>query len=322
MYWMKSRKLNKPFRLLSKILLVVVFSFTSLISVYASDFSSYEVKEFSNNTVVSGTLPTVTTSNASLTKLINTEIKNIYTARSNSAKNSNAKSISFSYEVYDSNGVESIVIKSKVSKLKTVSYVNTIVFDKNKIYTLDTYLSSSDLKVFNKLINDTIKQSPQNYKVSEVNLSDKTAFYVKDGVTYAAFDGETITTSTDITSIAYKSTNLNTYTLKKSDYYVQSSTSTKYVPIRDVYTSLGYRVTYKNKQIFVSDTSGKRVATFDTDSTPKPSVNGLSSATYYSPTKALIYNNVAYCPLSLVASTTNTVYDIKSNGDIEFTITK
>ncbi len=319
---MKLLKSNNSFKLLSKCLLVVVFCFTSLISVYASDISSYEVKEFSNNTVVSGTLPTVTTSNASLTKLINSEINNIYTKRSNSAKNSNAKSINFSYETYSSNGVESIVIKSKISKLKTVTYVDTIVFDKNKIYTLDTYLSSTDLKVFNKQINDSIKQSPQNYKVSEVTLNDKTAFYVKDGVTYVAFDGETINSSPDITSIAYKGGNLDTYTIKKDDYYVQSSTSTKYVPIRDVYTGLGYKVSYKNKQIFVTDENGKKITTFETDTAARPSTNNVTSASYYAPTKALIYDGVAYAPLTLVASTTNTVYDIKSNGDIVFTITK
>ncbi len=319
---MKLPKFNKSIKLLSKCILIVTFCFTSLISVYASDVSSYEVKEFTNNTVVQGNLPTVTTSNASLTKLINSEIKNIYTNRSNAAKNSNAKSITFSYEVYDSNGVESIVIKSKVAKLKTVASVNTIVYDKNKIYTLDTYLSSSDLKVFNKMINDSIKQAPQNYKVSEITLSDKTAFYVKDGITYVAFDGETINTSTDVTSIAYKGNNLNTYTLKKDEYYVQASTMTKYVPIRDVYSNLGYKVSYKNKQIFITDSNGKKIATYDTDTTVRTSVYSVTSATFYSPTKALIYNDVAYAPLSLVASTTNTVYDVKSNGDIVFTITK
>ncbi len=314
--------MNINIKLLSKCLLIFVFCFTNLISVYASDISSYDVKEFSNNTVVSGTLPTVTTSNASLNKQINDEIKKIYTTRSNSAKNSNAKSISFSYEVYSSGGVESVVIKSKISKLKTVTYVDTIVFDKNKIYTLDTYLSSSDLKVFNKLINDKIKQSPQSYKVSEVTLNDKTSFYVKDGVTYAVFDGETLTTSTDITSIAYKEPEIDTYTIKKSDYYVQPTTMTKYVPIRDVYTNLGYKVSYKNKQIFVTDKNGKKIATFDTDTTARPSTNSVTTATYYSPTTALILNDVAYAPLSLVQSTTNTVYEIKSNGDIVFTVVK
>ncbi len=319
---MKSTKFNNSYKLLSKCVLVVVFCFTSLISVYASEISSYTVNEFSNNTVVQGTLPTVTTSNSSLTKLINTEINNIYTVRSNSAKNSNAKSITFSYETFSSNGVESIVIKSKVSKLKSVTYVDTIVFDKNKVYTLDTYLSSSDLKVFNKQINDTIKQSPQNYKVSEVTLNDKTSFYVKDGVTYAAFDGETITSSTEIATFAYKESNLNTYTVKKDNYYIQPSTSTKYVPIRDVYTGLGYKVTYKNKQIFVTDSNGKKIATFDTDTAVRPSPFNVASASYYSATKALIYNDIAYAPLTLVASTTNTVYDIQPNGDIVFTITK
>ncbi len=310
----------KVSKLLSKSLLVVIFCFTNLISVYASEISSYDVKEFSNNTVVTGTLPTVTTNNASLTKLVNAEIKNIYNTRSNSAKTSNSKSINFSYEVYSSNGVESVVIKSKVSRLKTVSYINTIVFDKNKIYTLDTYLSSSDLKVFNKTINDSIKQSPQNYKVSEVTLNDKTAFYIKDGVTYAAFDGETLTTSTDITTIAYKNSNLNTYTLKKDDYYVQSTTMAKYVPIRDVYVNLGYKVTYRNKQIFINDANGKRVVVFDTDVAVKSASYNITSATYYTTTKALIYNDVAYTPLSMVQNTTNTVYDIQSNGDIVFTL--
>ncbi len=307
-------------KLLSKSLLVVIFCFSNLISVYASDFSSYDVKEYSNNTYVSGALPSVTTSNASLTKLVNSEIKNIYTVRSNSAKNSNAKSISFSYEVFNSNGVESIVIKSKISKLKTVNYVNTIVFDKSKIYTLDTYLSSSDLKVFNKVINDSIKQAPQNYKVSDVTLNDKTAFYVKDGVTYAAFDGETISTSTDVTNIAYKSSKLETYTLKKDDYYVHPTTMVKYIPIRDVYTNLGYKVTYKNKQIFISEANGKGVVVFDTDFVVKPVLYNVTSASYYATTKALINNDVAYTTLSLVQNTTNTVYDIQPNGDIVFTL--
>ncbi len=307
-------------KLLSKCLLVVVFCFINLISVYASEISSYEVKEYSNNTVMTGNLPTVTTSNVSLTKLINSEIKNIYNTRSNSAKTTNAKSINFSYDVYSSNGVESVVIKSKVSKLKTVNYINTIVFDKSKMYTLDTYMSSSDLKVFNKVINDTIKQSPQNYKVSEVTLNDKTAFYVKDGVTYAAFDGETINTSTEITTFAYKDAKLDTYTLKKDDYYVQATTSNKYVPIRDVYTNLGYKVSYRNKQIFVTDTNGKQIVTFETDLIPKTSTYNVTSATTYATTKALIYGDMAYAPLTLVQSTTNTVYDIKPNGDIVFTL--
>lgn len=292
-------------------LLVLCVSFHT--NVYASTVKSTTINEFSNNTTVDGSLPNVTTDSASLTKLVNSEITNIYNTRSTNAKNSNAKKITFSYDTYESNNVTSIVIYSSVSKLKSVDYINTIVYDDSKIYTLDTYLSSSDLKVFNKNINDTIKKSPQNYKVSDVTLNDKTSFYVKNGVTYAAFDGESLSSSPDVKTFSFSKSNVDTYTLKKDKYYVQDSTQIKYVPIREVYNGLGYKVSYRNKFIYVYDVAGKKIATFDTDQQTTSSYSNANAPLNY---KAFINDDVAYTPLSVVKSTTGIVYDIKSNGDI------
>ncbi len=304
----------------SIILFLLCLSFST--TTYAtSQVSSTTVKEYSNNTDINGSLPSVTTSNETFTKTINNEITNIYTRRSNTAKTSNAKSVTFSYEIYESGNYTSIVIFSKVSKLRAITSIDTIVYDSSKIYTLDTYLSSADLKVFNKSINDKIKQSPGNYKVSEVTLNDKTAFFIKNGITYVGFDGDTISTSTDVVNFSFTQNNYSKYTLTKDSYYTQGTTQTKYVPIREVYYNLGYKVSYKNKIIYVTDNNNKLLATFDTDDSDK-SVS-TSSTTNLVPNlnqryKALVTNGVSYVQLSIVQSTTGALYDIQSNGDIIF----
>ncbi len=304
----------------SLILFLLCLSFST--TIYAtSSITSTTVKEYSNNTDISGSLPSVTTTNETFTKTINNEITSIYSKRSNTAKTSNAKSITFSYEVFESGDYTSIIITSKVSKLRVITYIDTIVYDSSKIYTLDTYLSSADLKVFNKSINDKIKQSPANYKVSEVTLNDKTAFYIKGGVVYAAFDGDTVASSTDITTFSFTQTNYAKYTLSKDSYYLQGTTQTKYVPIREVYTNLGYNVSYKNKTIYIEDSNNKLIVTYDTDDTDKSVLT--SSNTTYTPNlspkyKALVSEGVSYAPLSIIQSTTGAVYDVQSNGDIIF----
>ncbi len=301
------------------ILFLLCFSFST--TIYASQVSSSSVNEFSNNTVISGSLPTVTTSNASLTKVVNNEISNIYTKRANGSKNSNAKSVTFSYEVFESGNYTSIVIKSKVSKLKSVTTIDTIVYDDTKVYTLDTYLSSSDLKVFNKSINDKIKQSPENYKVSEVTLNDKTAFYIKNNTVFVGFDGETVASSNDVVTFSYIPASYDVYTLTKDSYYIQGSTQIKYVPIREVYNNLGYNVSYKNKSIYITDSNNKSIATFDTEETDK-SVIYTASFGVSQRYKSLVYNGTAYTPLSVIQSSTGVVYDIQSNGDIVFPLIK
>ncbi len=285
---------------------LLCFSFSTTVF-GATQVTSSTVKEYSNNTNINGSLPSVTTNSDSLAKAVNNEITNIYTKRSNTAKTSNAKSITFSYEVYESGNYTSIVIYSKVSKLKTVTSVDTIVFDNSKIYTLDNYLSSADLKVFNKSINDKIKQSPGNYKVSDVTLNDKTAFYIKNGTVFVCFDGESISTSTEVLTFSYTQTSYDKYTLNKDDYFIQSSSQLKYVPIRDVYTNLGYKVSYRNKLIYITDSNGKTITTFDTDDSSSSVKN-----------KALVSNGISYAPLSVIQNTTNVIYDIQSNGDIVF----
>ncbi len=305
----------------SLVLIFILFSFSK--TIYASEITSTTVNEFTNNTAISGSLPTVTTSNASLTQAINDEVTNIYTTRANSAKNSNAKSITFSYDLYQSSDVTSIVITSRISKLKSVTYIDTIVYDNSQIYTLDNYLSSSSLKVFNKEINDLIKQSPENYKVSSVALNDKTPFYVTNSYVTVAFDGESISSATGITTFNYKNTVYDSYVLNKDNYYLQASTQVKYVPIRDVYSNLGYNVTYRNKKISVFDADDTLIATFDTEGTEK-SVLYTSNTSFSSRNttnyKALVYDSTAYAPLSVIQSTTGIVYDIHSNGDIVFPI--
>ncbi len=313
-------------KILKPIFLVILFSMSFTLSIYAADISSYEVKEFSNNTSVTGKLPEVKADSDILTKLINAEVKNIYTNRSNAAKNSNAKSVTFSYDVYEEKNVTSIVIESKVSKLKSITSVDTIVFDSNKIYTLPTYLNSTQLKLFNKSINEQIKQNPKDYKVSEVTLSEKTSFYIKNGVVYAAFDGETVASSTGITTFAYKSTSTDNYVLKRNKYVVQSSTQAKFVPIREVYTNLGYNVKYKDKQIIVTDDNGKKIATFegseDVTVIPQNKSSAFSMGILNSGYRTYIVDGVSYTTLATVQSTTNAIYEINSNGDIIFTIPK
>lgn len=303
------------FKFLRPFFLVTLFCLSFTVSAYASNISTNTINEFSNNTSVTGKLPVVTTDSASLTKSINSKIDSIYKTRSNSAKNSNAKSITFSYNVYKNNDVTSIVIESKVSKLKSVTNVDTIVYDNSKIYALDTYLSSTELQLFNKSINNTIKNNPQDYKVSQVTLDGDTSFYVKTGVVYAVFDGETVSSNVGTTSFAFENTKVDTYTLKKSKYYVQPSTKSKYVPIREVYKNLGYDVKYKNKKTVVTDSSGKTIASFGTMATVSSIPNYTSQNNV-----AYIVDGVSYTKLSKVKSTTNCIYEIESDGDIVFTI--
>ncbi len=304
----------------SILLFLLCLSFTTTIFA-TSSVTSTTVKEYSNNTDINGSLPSISTSNETFTKTINNEITNIYTKRSNTAKTSNAKSISFSYEIYESGNYTSIVIYSKVSKLRAITSVDTIVYDNSRIYTLDTYLSSADLKVFNKSINDKIKQSPENYKVSEITLNDKTAFYIKNGVVYAVFDGDTISSSTDVTTFSFTQTTYSKYTLSSENYFAQGPNQTKYVPIREVYSNLGYKVSYKNKTIYVLDGDNKLLVTFDTDDSDKSvSTYAIISLTpnLNQKYKALVTDGVSYAPLSVIQNTTGALYDIQNNGDIIF----
>lgn len=305
-------------KLFKSILILAIFCFNINTTVFANSIASNDINEFSNNTIIKGSLPVLTTDNASLTKQINTEIDNIYNTRSTYAKNSNAKSINFSYDIYKNDDVTSIVIYSNISKLKSITYVDTIVYDDDTILTLDNYLSSTDLKLFNKSINEKIKKSPENYTVSQISLNDKSNFYVKNDTVYAIFDGDSITSSSNISTFEYKSEKNDTYTLKKSNYYVQGNSQTKYVPIREVYSNLGYDVSYKNKAIYIYDSDEKEIVNFNVEQNVKPV---LASSLYNSYSySAIVKNGTSYTTLSVVEATTNVVYDIQPNGDIIFTL--
>ncbi len=301
-------------KLLKYFLIVMLLNFSFCLNVYASEISDYKINEFSNNTVVSGNLPKVESANESLSKLINAEIKNVYTTKADNAKNSNAKTLDFSYEIYNNDKITSIVILSTISNLKSVNYIDTIVYDDDKIYTLDTYLSKTDLKVFNTNINDEIRKSQENYSVSSLTLNDKTDFYIKDNIVYAVFDANSISSSSDIITFAYRKTKLNTYILKEDSYFVQNVSQVKYVPIREVYDRLGYNVVYKDKLIDILDENEKVIVSFNIDDLRR------SKREIPPVYNAVIIDGVSYAPLSTVKSTTNTVYDIKSDGDIVFTV--
>lgn len=304
-------------KILKSILLITFMCLSIHTTIFANSIASTDINEFSNNTIIKGDLPNVSTENTSLTKQINSEIDSIYQMRSNAAKNSNAKSITFSYDIYKSDNITSIVIYSKISKLKNICYVDTIVYDDNNIITLDKYLSSTDLKLFNKDINDKIKKSPEKYTVSQITLNDKSNYYVDDGDVYAVFDGESITSGSDITKFKYINKNNNTYTLSASNYFVQGNSQTKYVPIREVYSNLGYDVVYRNKKIYIYDYDENEIANFSVEQSIRPVFN----STLYNSYSAVIKNNVSYTTLSIVEATTDIVYDIQSNGDIVFTLT-
>lgn len=281
----------------------------------SSSISTKSLNTTTNNTTVVGSLPVVSLSNTALITTINDKILSDYDRRVANARNTNAKKISFSYQIFSSNGLSSILVFSETTNLATLNSVDSYVFDSNKLYTTNDILGNNGTSIVATRINQDIRKTPSAYTVESVKLSSDNDFYVNKNTYYALFDANEISSiNNGVTEFPIEINSITNYTLTKDMYYTKKPYSTKFIPLRDVAEAFGYRVTWLNTKNCVQLTNSKDTIKIYTDK----NLYTLNDTPIRVSTEPDFIDGQTFVPISFFKDALNFSYYTLPNEDILF----
>ncbi len=194
-------------------------------------------------------------------------------------------------------------------------YVDVINFSSSngQIINLDDILGGKTADVINSYVNNLIK-SNDNYDKS-VNINSDSEFYILDSKPVLVFDSYTLAQNqTDIVEMPVDLSNITSYKLSKSEYYVKDTFNIRMIPLRKTAEGLYYNVDWNgyDKSFKVSDSittsSGFVSSNIYTNNSQKIRLES----------KPDLSNDSLYVPLSYFTDVLNLNYKIDNNGEITF----
>lgn len=278
------------------------------------DIESTTVEGRENQTNISGTKPQVTSNDIS-TKQVNDKIDSIVKSATKNAASERAKSITFSYEVYQSGEYVSIVIYSKVLNAIEYSQADTVTFkvSDGKILTLSDVLGGKPITVVNTYVNNELKK--EGKYANEVSITDGCNFYMSDGKPVIVFDSYALgQNQPDIVSMPVDLSKITSYQLSSNDYYIKDKFNTRMLPLRKVCEGLYYNVTWNNvtRTFVVTDSN---VVSTGKENSNVYTYNNRKINLEYKPDNS---NGVLYVPISYFTDILGLSYKIDNSGDITF----
>lgn len=281
----------------------------------SSSISTKSLNTTTNNTTVTGSLPVVSLSNASLSTTINNNISSDYDNRVANARNANAKKITFSYQVFSSNGLTSILVFSETTNLATLNSVDSYVFDGTKLYTTNDILGTNGTAIVSTRINQDIRKTPSSYTVESVKPSPTSDFYVYKNTYYALFDANEISSiNNGVTEFPIDINSIVNYTITKDMYYTKKPYNTKFIPLREVAEAFGYRVSWLSNKNCIQLTNSKDTIRIYTDK----NLYTLNDTPIRVSTEPDFIDGQTFVPISFFKDALNFSYSILSNEDIIF----
>ncbi len=267
-----------------------------------------------NQTNVKGTKPQVTSNDIS-TKAINDKIDSIYNAQTKSAANDRAKSITYSFEEYQSNGYVSIVILSDVQNATEAQYANTVTFSTStgSIVKLSEVLGGKTIDVINKYVNEEIKNNKKYDKT--VTITNDSDFYLNNGEIVLVFDAYTLSQNqTSVVRMPVDLSKITSYKLPSNQYYVKDTFNIRMIPLRKTCEGLYYDVAWNgnNKSFTVSDSKTTSTGAVSSNTY---TINNRRVRLEYKPD---LTNGILYVPISYFTDVLDLSYKIDNNGDVTF----
>ncbi len=267
-----------------------------------------------NQTNVSGLKPEVTSNDISV-KGINDNIEAIYKENTKNAAQSRAKSVVYSYEVYESKGYLSLVITSKIQNATESQKVNVVNFSTSdgSLTRLSEILAGKPIEIVSNYINKSIKNDSKYDK--EVSITDASQFYLSDGNIWLVFDSYTLAQNqTKIVAIDVDLSEITSFKLLASDYYSKDKFNIRMIPLRKTSEGLYYDISWMNLT--------KTFTVTDDDTSSNGSTN---SNTYIINNKKVrleykpeLQNGILYVPISYFTDILGLSYKIDTNGDLTF----
>ncbi len=313
-------KLKKSFAL---ILVLMIFLSTKL-DVYANAYNSTtqngkkvtinitssSVEGRENQTNVSGVKPVVTSNDIGLIQVNNT-INSIYDYNIKSVASARAKSINYSYTVYESKGYISIVIISKVQNATEYQLVDCVTFSTNdgKVVKITDVLGGKPIDVVTNYANKSTKYD------KEITLDSNASFYLDNGKLVLAFDAFTLDQSqSKVVTIQIDLTKIISFQLPSNEYYVKDKFNTRMIPLRKVSEGLYYDVAWINKTrtFTVKDATTNSVGSVNNN---QYTVNSRKVRLEYKPD---IFKGNIYVPISYFTDVLGLSYKIDGTGNITF----
>ncbi|MDR2649194.1 MAG: DUF3298 domain-containing protein, partial [Clostridiales bacterium] len=222
---------------------------------------------------IKGELPVLVNTD-NLSSQINLRIDKAYQQKVSAAKESKARSITFSYTFYPpSNGVASILLKTStitaVSKDEADSF--NYIPEESRLVGVNDILGPNGLQIAGKVISRRIRADSEHYYTNFPGVLDSDAFYVTDdGQIFFLFDAFQIAPGSEgITSFSLNIDGvINTKPVKEGvGYWIKkSSYSLKMVSLRAACGELNYEIHWDEaSKVITVDRPGDITVSFKTD---------------------------------------------------------
>lgn len=303
-------KINKLFVL---VFMTLVFLVQSTANVSAATYSSVNVNSVSvngreNQTTVTGSKPQVTSNNFSTT-LINDSIDGIYKSMTKKAASDRAKSINFSYNVYQNTGYISVVINGVITNATQTQSIDSVTFYdySGQIVNLSDVIGGRPINVIDTYVDKNLG--------TNVTLDSNTNFYMHNNVPTITFNSYELGQSqSQAVSVPIDLSQITSYQLSSMLYYTKSNFNMRMVPLRKTCEGLYYSVNWNgnNKSFTVRD--GNTVAVGSVNS----NIYTINNKTVRLENSPEMRNGTLYVPISFFTDVLGISYSIGDSGNATF----
>lgn len=304
--------------------LILILTFILPITVFGSTYTdktngvtktinitTEQINTRENQTSVSGNKPLVSSASYSL-KPVSTVIDNIYKDKIKTVATQRAKNIVFDYKVFDSNDYISILIISNIQNATQSQQINSVTFKKSngQIVSLSDVLAGKPLAILENYIN-----SKPDY-TKNVSVTNDTSFYINSSnKPVLVFDSYALGQKQfRYEEIVIDLSNVISFSLSKSDYYIKDKFNIRMVPLRKSSEGLYFDVKWSPKTKTFTVTDASTVASGNANSYDY-TVNTKKVALESKPE---LTNGNLYVPISFYTDVLGLSYKIDNTGDITF----
>ncbi|MCL2708732.1 MAG: copper amine oxidase N-terminal domain-containing protein, partial [Defluviitaleaceae bacterium] len=161
------------------------------------------------------------------------------------AKEAKARSIEFSYQLYISGDVVSVVVYSTVSSASQKTEVSSVNFnpkDGSRVGVAEA-VGYNIAPLAEKIIAERIRREPEKYSVSSVRLLPGQAYFMLDGLLVLLFDEYSLARGAfGVTPFAIDLVRVEAAEVASNEYYEISEYLIKMVPLQRILYSIGYHL--------------------------------------------------------------------------------
>jgi len=200
---------------------------------------------------IKGVIPAVSERFGVASKALNERITEVIETKIASAKETKARSIHFSFELYVSRRAVSIIVLSTVTSASSKMEAVSINFNPSggaKV-TLSEAVGYDITPLAKKLLNEMMLRSPERFINPLEQLSKSQAFYLTRDRLILVFDEFQLTKSSEgLTRFEIFLGRVEFVEVSKADYYEWTEYMVKMIPLRQVCVDLGYEIFWQNAE--------------------------------------------------------------------------